>query len=169
MQKCQHPRTLLKILIRSVRRKWQSGSTVFLPSSRKTKIASFASEPRLRGSMQKANWKFSISSTTVWWFVYSWSQSSTKDVHLYAIIDTQSWCRTWPPNGSSRICAKQKLHRKHSEACKSSWSPIGSLKSFTLTIPWNSANLVKISPGIIARPHHIDQKQMRLLKEQCAE
>ena len=30
---------------------------------------------------------------------------------------------------------KQKLHRKLKEGCKSSWSPIGSLKSFTLTIP----------------------------------
>ena len=51
----------------------------------------------------------------------------------------QSWCRTWPPNGSSRIRAKQKLLRKHKGACKSSWSRIGSLKSFTLTIPWNLA------------------------------
>ena len=33
----------------------------------------------------------------------------------------QSWCRTWPPNGSSRIRAKQKLLRKHKGACKSSW------------------------------------------------
>ena len=48
----------------------------------------------------------------------------------------QWWCRTWPPNGSSRIRAKQKLLRKHKGACKSSWSQIGSLKSFTLTIPW---------------------------------
>ena len=29
--------------------------------------------------------------------------------------------------------------------------------------------LVKISPGIIARLHHTDQKQMVLQKEQCAE
>ena len=49
----------------------------------------------------------------------------------------QSWCRTWPPNGSSRIRAKQQLRRKHKEACKSSWNQIGSLKSFTLTNPWN--------------------------------
>ena len=62
-----------------------------------------------------------------------------------------------------------KLHRKLKEACKSSWNPRGSLKSLTLTIPWNSVNLVKISPGIIARLHHTDQKQMGLLKEQCAE
>ena len=33
-------------------------------------------------------------------------------------------------------------------------------KSSTLTIPWNSAKLVKIFPGIIARLHHTDQKQM---------
>ena len=58
-------------------------------------------------------------------------RASVKIVNLETIIDMQSWCRTWPPNGSSRIRAKQKLQRKHREACKSSWS----LKSFTLTIP----------------------------------
>ena len=62
-----------------------------------------------------------------------------------------------------------KFHRKLKEACKSSWSPIGSPKSFTLTIPWNAAKLVKIFPGIIARLHHTDKKQMGLQKEQCAE
>ena len=81
----------------------------------------------------------------------------------------KSWCRTWPLNGSKHIRAKQKLHRKLKEACKSSWNPIGSLKSFTLTIPWNSAKLVKICPRISARLHHTDRRQMGLLKEQCAE
>ena len=42
-------------------------------------------------------------------------------------------------------------------------------KSFTLTIPWNSAKLVKISPGIIARLHHTDRRLMVLQKEQCTE
>ena len=83
------------------------------------------------------------------------------------IIDMQSWCRIWPPNGSSRT--KQKLLEKHKGACKSSWSRIGNLKSFTLTIPWNLAKPVKIFPGIIVRRHHTDEKQMRLLKQQCAE
>ena len=46
---------------------------------------------------------------------------------------------------------------------------IGSLKSFTLTIPWNLAKLVKIFPGIIVLRHHTDQNHMGLLKEQCAE
>ena len=79
------------------------------------------------------------------------------------------WHKTWQPSGFSRIRAKQKLLRKHKGACKSSSSRIGNLKSFLLTIPWNLAKPVKISPGIIARLHHIDQTQMGLLREQCAE
>ena len=46
-------------------------------------------------------------------------------MNLETIIDMQSWCRTSPPNGSSRIRAKQKLLRKHKGACKSSWSRFG--------------------------------------------
>ena len=71
--------------------------------------------------------------------------------------------------------AKQKLLRKHKGAWKNSWSQIGSLKSFTLTIPWNLAKLVKISPGIIARhctstPHRsetngIAERAVRRVKE----
>ena len=41
---------------------------------------------------------------------------------------------------------------------KSSWSRRGNQKSFTLTILWNSAKLVKISPGIIARQHRTDSE-----------
>ena len=46
----------------------------------------------------------------------------SKVVNLETIIDMQSWCKTWPLNGSSRVCAKQKLLRKHKGACKSSWN-----------------------------------------------
>ena len=55
------------------------------------------------------------------------------------------------------------------ELAKDLGSQIGSLKSFTLTIPWNLAKPVKIFLGIIVRRHHTDQKQMGLLGEQCAE
>ena len=47
--------------------------------------------------------------------------------NLETITDMQSWCKTWPPNGSKHIRAKQKLHRKPREAYKSSWSPVGIL------------------------------------------
>ena len=71
-------------------------------------------------------------------------------------IEMQSWCRTWPPNGSSRILPKQKLLRERKEACTSSWSQRESVKSVTLTIPWNLAKPVKLIPGIIVRQHHAD-------------
>ena len=93
----------------------------------------------------------------------------TADSNLETIIDMQSWCRIQPLTGSRRIRAKTKLQRKPKEACKSSWNPRGNQKSFTLTIPWNSAKLVKISLGIIARLHHTDRRLMVLRKEQCAE
>ena len=78
--------------------------------------------------------------------------------NLETITDMQSWCRTSPPSGSRRTRAKPKLHKKPREGCKSSWNPRGILKSFTLTIPWNSVKLLKISPGIIARLHHTDRR-----------
>ena len=88
----------------------------------------------------------------------------SRNNHRYAVavqdLATQ-WIQSYP--------CKTKLLRKPKGACKSSWSRIGSLKSFTLTIPWNLARLVKIFPGIIVRQHHTDQKQMGLLREQCAE
>ena len=89
----------------------------------------------------------------------------SRNNHRYAVV-VQDLATPMDPVVSVQ---KQKLHKKPREACKSSWSPIGIQKSFTLTIPWNLARLVKISPGIIARLHHKDQKQMGLLKEQCAE
>ena len=88
----------------------------------------------------------------------------SRNNHRYAVV-----VQDLATHGSSRIRAKQKLLRKHKGACKSSWSRIGSLKSFTLTIPWNLAKYVKIFPGIIVRRHHTDRKQMGLLREQYAE
>ena len=46
-----------------------------------------------------------------------------KDVNLETIIDLQSWCRTWPPNGSSRIRAKQKLLRTHKRSLQKFLEP----------------------------------------------
>ena len=88
----------------------------------------------------------------------------SRNNHRYAVVVQDlatQWIQAYP--------CKNKLHKKHREACKSSWNPKGRLKSFTLTVPLNSAKLVKISPGIIARPHHTDRKQLGLLKEQYAE
>ena len=58
-------------------------------------------------------------------------------VNLETITDMQSWCRTWPFNGSSRIRAKQKLHRRRKRVYESFLSRHISRKSFTLTMHWN--------------------------------
>ena len=44
-------------------------------------------------------------------------------MNLETIIDMQSWCRTWPPNGSSRIRARQKLLRKHKRSLQKFLEP----------------------------------------------
>ena len=90
----------------------------------------------------------------------------SRNNHRYAVVVQDSatqWIQSYPCKNKN-FSGNNKKKKK-----KSSWSPTGILKSFTPTIPWNLAKPVKISPGIIARLHHTNQKQMGLLKEQCAE
>ena len=145
-------------------------NTVFVLTSRKTEIARSARGPKSQGPIAEDGMAepYFVQKIFVIW-LQQITKFSLKVVNLETITDMQSWCRTWPPNGSSHIHAKQKLLRRHKGACKSSWSRIGSLKSFTLTIPWSLAKPVKVFPGIIVRRHHTDRKQMELLREQCAE
>ena len=65
----------------------------------------------------------------------------------------------------SKNCAKQKLHRKFKEGCKSSWSPTGILESFTLTIPWEFGKVCEDFSWnhCTSTPHR--QKQMGLLRK----
>ena len=88
----------------------------------------------------------------------------SRNNHRYGVVVqglATQWIQSYP--------CKTKPFQEHKGACKSSWSRIGSLKSFTLTIPWNLAKPVKIFPGIIVSQHHTDRKQMGLLREQYAE
>ena len=144
-------------------------NTVLKLTSRKTEIARSARGPKSQGRRaEDVLAKSYLVQKIMVIRLQQITRSSVTIANLETITDMQSWCKTWLPNGSSRIRAKQKLLRKHKGACKSSWSRIGSLKLFTLTIPWNLAKPVKIFPGIIVRRHHTDRKQMGLLKEQCA-
>ena len=54
----------------------------------------------------------------------------SRNNHRYAIVVQDlatQWIQAYP-------CKNKQLHRKPREACKSSWSPRGNQKSFTLTI-----------------------------------
>ena len=87
----------------------------------------------------------------------------SRNNHRYAVV-VQDLATQLDPV----VSVQNKNFSGNAETCKSSWSQIGSLRSFTLTIPWNLAKPVKIFPGIIVRRHHTDQKQMGLLKG-CAQ
>ena len=80
-------------------------------------------------------------------------------VNLVLIIDTLSWCKVWQHNGFNLVCAKPKLRRRRKGVRESFSNRQKSRKSFTLTIHWNLANLVKIYHGIIVLLYHIDPRR----------
>ena len=92
----------------------------------------------------------------------------SRNSHRYAVV-VQDLATQWI---QAKPCKNKNFTRNPEKLAHSSWSPTGILKSFTLTIPWNSAKLVKISPGIIARstPHRsetngIAERAVRKVKE----
>ena len=74
---------------------------------------------------------------------------------------------TWPPQWIQSYPCKTKTSPETQRSLQKFLEP--DRKPKVIYIPWNSAKPVKIFPGIIVRQHHTDQKQMGLLKEQCAE
>ena len=89
-------------------------STVFILTSRKTEVARSARGPKSQGPRAE---DVLAESYLVQKFLVIRLQPitklSVKDVNLETIIDMQLWCKTWLPNGSSRIRAKQKLLSEH--------------------------------------------------------
>ena len=88
----------------------------------------------------------------------------SRNNHRYAVV-VQDLATQWIQAYPCRTKTSQETQRSLQKFLE----PEKILKPFILTIAWNSAKLVKISPGIIARLHHTDRRQMVLLKEQCAE
>ena len=91
-------------------------------------------------------------------------ESESRNNHRYTVV-----VQGLATQGLQSYPCKTKTSRKRRRAYKSFWSRRGSQKSFTLTTLWNLANPVKNFPGIIARRHHTDRKQMGLVREECAE
>ena len=87
----------------------------------------------------------------------------SRNNHRYAVVVQDlatQWIQAYP--------CKTKTSQETQRSLQKFLEPDRKPKSFTLTIPWNSAKLVKIFPGIIARLHHTYRKQMGLLREQYA-
>ena len=120
--------------------------------------------------MQKTQRRSRTSSWQFWWLDNSRPQSPKGQLRVskQSSIRSRGAGSSYSRNPSVSV-QKTKLRKKPTEACKSSWNPRGNQETLKLTIPWNSAKLVKIFSGIIARLHHIDRRLMVLPKEQCAE
>ena len=86
----------------------------------------------------------------------------SRNNHRYAVVVQDlatQWIQSYP--------CKTKTSQETQRSLQKFLDRIGSLKSFTLTIPWNLANIVKTSSGIIVRRHHTDRKQMGLQRERA--
>ena len=88
----------------------------------------------------------------------------SRNNHRYAVVVqdlTTQWIQAYP--------CKTKTSQETPRSLQKFFEPDRKPKVIYTDNPWNSAKLVKISPGIIARLHHIDRRLMVLQKEQCAE
>ena len=86
-----------------------------------------------KGSLQEAHWRFDNNRS---------QKSLMKDVNLETITGTQSWCRTWPPNGCDPVRAK-KTSWKIEISLRKILELTESQKSLKQTFLWNLASLVK--------------------------
>ena len=145
-QKCVHPHTFLRIRSGT---SYESGSNsrkhsiyTHFPNDRncdvclRTKITNSSCTRRTGGAVPRAQ-KFGDLKTAD-------HKVLSEGCESRKIIDTLLWCKTWPPNGSSRICANQRLPRRRKRVHESFSSRRKNRKLFVRTIHWNLANLVKI-------------------------
>ena len=91
---------------------------------------------------------------------------AAKKVNRVTITDVPWWFKILQRSGYNPTHVKQNLPRRLRRAKLSSWSRRGNQESFTQTIPWNLASLVR---NYRVRQRHTDPKHMGLQKEQCAE
>ena len=96
------------------------------------------------------------------------TKSSIRAVNLETITSMLLWQLIWPLNGFNLARAKRKLLRRRKRVDGYFSTRLKCWNSFTLTIRWNWANLLKIYHGIIVLPQLIDLRRTALLNKQCA-
>ena len=154
---------------RSTKVGWTSRKQSYLLTSQKTEIAK-SCEPKWQGLLAEdalAKQYLEQKNLVTWKRLIT--KSSTRRVNHGTITDMLSLFKILPLNGFILTCAKHKLLRKRKRVHESFSSHQKSQKSFTLTIHWKLANLVKIYHRIIELQHLIDPRQMALLKESYEE
>ena len=136
-------------------------NTMFILTSLKTEIARSVNGPKLQGSYAEDAARLRAANVgdliTADHKVLS-DKCESRNNHRFAVVVLDlatQWIQAYP--------CKNKTSEETQRGLQKFLEPELKQKSFTLTIPWNSVKLVKVSPGIIARLHHTDRKQMGLL------
>ena len=142
-------------------------NTMFMLISLKTEIAR-----SVKGLTLRTLWSVVIKSPEFFSTKYGSIASSAWDLYNLSCAFPHNHQYAVVVQDPSISVQKQNFTRNpEKEACESSWNPRGNQKSFTVTIPWNSAEFGKISLGIIARLHHtaetngIVERVVRRVKE----
>ena len=137
------------------------GSTqCFYSLPERPKLRDLSEDQNHKSPVQNTHWRSRTSCREFWWLDNSISQSSQWKLWISKQSPICSrGARLGHPMDPVVSVQNKNFSGNTKGACKSSWSRIGSLKSFTLTIPWNLAKPVKIFPGIIVRRHHADRKK----------
>ena len=132
-------------------------STVYFLISLKTEIARYARGPKItRAPCRRRNGEAVPRAENVGDLITAdhkvlSENCESRTNHRYAIVVQDlatQWIQSYP--------YKTKISQETQRSLQKFLGPDRNLKSFTLTIPWHLAKLVKIFPGIIVRRHHTD-------------
>ena len=88
--------------------------------------------------------------------------------NCFSVTDTQSWWKSWSPNGYNHTRVQLNLHRRRKRVHESFSTRRKIEKSLVFTILWNLANLVKNYFGIFLQVRFTVLRQIVLLRERCA-
>ena len=116
--------------------KWGFGCSQCLYSlPERPKLRDLPEDQNHKGPVQKTHWQSHTSCRKFWWFAYSRSQSSWWQLRIskQSPICSRGAGLSHPTDPVVSVQDK-KLLRKRKGACRSSWSQIGSLNSFSVTI-----------------------------------
>ena len=138
---------------------------MFILISLKTEIARSASGPKLQGLRAEDAKAKPYLELTIFGDLITADHKvlsdncESRNNHRYAVVVQDlatQWIQAYP--------CKNKTSQETQRSLQKFLEPERKPK-----VIYTDNSLVKISPGIIARLHHIDQEQMGLLKEQCGE
>ena len=129
-------------------KKWHQGSTVFILTSQKTRIAKSACEPKWQGLFaEDVLAQSNLVQKILVICLQQITKSSMRDVNQETITGTLSWYKILLLDGCSLIRVKRSLYMRRREVCQIFWSLRTDRKLYTQTTRWERMwNFIMESP-----------------------